>query len=125
MVQTTAIKCNSQVIGCSMPVTQALNLRASVTEGHFTSSDCLRWLKAVPLASQTDSTFSRVQTNATISFGCPCLSQVVRSPSRAREDSARTGAVSTTDPGTGLGQSTPLTIANAGLEHFETQPSNS
>lgn len=96
-----------------------------MTEGYFMSSDCLRWFKAGPLASQIGSMFSRVQTNATISFGCPCLFQVARSPSRAIEDSAWTGAVGTIDPGTGLGQSTPLTIANAGLEHFKTQTSNS
>lgn len=118
MVQTTDIKCNSQVTGCTVPVTQALNMRASVTEGYFMTSGCLRWLKAVPLASQMGSMFSRAQTNATISFGCPCLSQVERNPSRVNQDSASTGAVGTTGPGTGLGQSTPLTIANAGLEHF-------
>lgn len=116
MVQTTDVICNSQVSRCTVPVTQALNMRASVTEGYFMTSDCLRWLKAVPLASQMGSMFSRAQTNATISFGCPCLSQVARSPGRASQD--WTGAVGTTGPGTGLGQSTPLTIANAGLEHF-------
>lgn len=45
---------------------------------------------------------------------CPKWQEAPAEPVRT----AWTGAIGTTGPGTGLGQSTPLTIANAGFEHF-------